>query len=415
SFISSFIYFHIIFSADSESEEILEPLHIPEVPNKILWLKYTDDKTIWLSMGGYDAGYIYEYLIDQKDDVPYRFQMVNDADDIEISSYIYTYNKEYLIFAMEDGSIRINKVNKDDFRDLSDYWIISMHDNQNGFVPQMCFSYDEQFFFSCGYDGNVFAHKFQPEDYTHPEPATPAFRAKFPAPVKDIDTYSKLSLEDTKIKAENDRILKLANERKAQVRELIKIWKDRYSRIITRNAKLLPSQVIPREQLELDPRLTEYVDKGFNDKLALVKRKLAYDQEKSEILMNKLLKYFTDPLDKHPITVKGINDPNLKLMTVRQRVMPPKFYDLLKIVEQKILAEQDKGRPPERTRPPPPPLPPRVKKTTALEYFLLSLSPSVIEHNLGPKLHRTLVKYRERRLKWDNRSDEVRTYKTIYI
>lgn len=40
------------FLADSESEEELEPLHIPEVPNNIIWLKYTRAGTIWLSMAG---------------------------------------------------------------------------------------------------------------------------------------------------------------------------------------------------------------------------------------------------------------------------------------------------------------------------------------------------------------------------
>lgn len=52
-------------------------------------MQLTPDNTIWLSMGGYDAGYIYEYTMDQKDEIPYRFQMVHDADDTEISSYVY--------------------------------------------------------------------------------------------------------------------------------------------------------------------------------------------------------------------------------------------------------------------------------------------------------------------------------------
>lgn len=78
-----------IFLADSESEEELEPLFIPEVPNKILWMQLTPEDTIWLSMGGYDAGYIYEYKIDQIEETPFRFQMVQDGDDTEISSYIY--------------------------------------------------------------------------------------------------------------------------------------------------------------------------------------------------------------------------------------------------------------------------------------------------------------------------------------
>lgn len=85
--LSNFCLFN---SADSESEEELEPLHIPQPPNKILWMQITPDDTIWLSMAGYDAGYIYEYQMDQTtDDVPYRFKMVDDADDIEISSYVH--------------------------------------------------------------------------------------------------------------------------------------------------------------------------------------------------------------------------------------------------------------------------------------------------------------------------------------
>lgn len=52
-------------------------------------MQHTNDDTLWLSMGGYDAGYIYEYKIDQKEDAPFKFKMVHEADDIEISSYVY--------------------------------------------------------------------------------------------------------------------------------------------------------------------------------------------------------------------------------------------------------------------------------------------------------------------------------------
>ncbi|KAJ8952048.1 hypothetical protein NQ318_010958 [Aromia moschata] len=332
------------FLADSESEEQLEPLHIPEVPNKILWLRYTENRTIWLSMGGFDAGYIYEYLIDQKDDTPYRFKMVDDADDIEISSYVYSRRKEYLIFAMEDGTIRVNRVNPHDFRDLSDYWTLAMHDNQNGLIPRMCFSNDERYFFSCGSDGNVFAYRFQPDDYVYSETIAPKHRISRPTGIKDVEPYTKLSLEETKIKAENDRVLKLANQRKAKVREILKNLKQRYARVLTRNAKLLPSQVIPREKLELDPRISEEVDKSFEDKLNLVKRKLAYDVEKSEVRMKKLLSHFTDPVDIHPFKLKGINDNDLYVLTIRQRQVLPEFFEMLDFVRNKVIAEQSKGR-----------------------------------------------------------------------
>ncbi|KAJ8952047.1 hypothetical protein NQ318_010957 [Aromia moschata] len=60
-------------------------------------------------------------------------------------------------------------------------------------------------------------------------------------------------------------------------------------------------------------------------------------------------------------------------------------------------------RPPERAPPPKMVLPPRTPKASALEYFLLSLSPSTIQHNLSPKLKRMLDKYRCRVEKWEKR------------
>lgn len=42
-----------VFLADSDSEEELEPLFIPPVPNRILWMQSMIDDTIWLSMAGY--------------------------------------------------------------------------------------------------------------------------------------------------------------------------------------------------------------------------------------------------------------------------------------------------------------------------------------------------------------------------
>lgn len=128
--------------------------------------------------------------------------------------YVFSYQKEYFILAMQDGTIRVNKVNKDDFRDLSNYWTLAMHDNQNGYVPKMCFSCDERYFFSCGHDGNVFSYKFQPAEYRFRPAPTLVFRAEELSAVPDLDGYKKLSMEETMAKAERDRINKLANEKK---------------------------------------------------------------------------------------------------------------------------------------------------------------------------------------------------------
>lgn len=75
--------------ADSEPDEEEEPLHIPAIPNRILWLRYTDRDTIWLSMAGYDAGYVYEVQFDAPE--PTCCTIIKDADDIEIHSYLIWY------------------------------------------------------------------------------------------------------------------------------------------------------------------------------------------------------------------------------------------------------------------------------------------------------------------------------------
>lgn len=72
--------------SDEEDEE-LQPLFIPDVPNGILWLQYTNDNTICLSMGGYDAGLFYEYDFDQVEN-PVRFTIIKDAEDQQIHSYL---------------------------------------------------------------------------------------------------------------------------------------------------------------------------------------------------------------------------------------------------------------------------------------------------------------------------------------
>lgn len=57
-----------------------------------------------------------------------------------------------------------------------------------------------------------------------------------------------------------------------------------------------------------------------------------------------LIILFPDPADKHPLTIKGINNPNLFLISVRQRKMSHRFYDMMEICIEKVEEERIKGR-----------------------------------------------------------------------
>lgn len=295
-------------------------------------------------MSGYDAGYIYEYYIDQTTHIPAEFQIIYDGDDIEISSCVYSADQNYLILAMEDGSLRVVKVNPNDWRDWSDYWQLSMHDNYNGFVPKMCFSHNEVYFFTCGHDGNIFSYKFCPEEENDIDTVPPPEKiVNTMADVEDVNGYTKLSLEEAIVQAEIDRVLCVANERKRILREKLTVLRDRFEIVLERNENLQPTQVIPRKQLEIDPRITAHLEERLSADLALVKRKLAFQVEKSKVAMEKLLDHFTEVVDCFPITVNAIQSGRF-VSTTRQRKLTPKFRNMLDIVEQKIIEEELKGR-----------------------------------------------------------------------
>lgn len=176
--------------------------------------------------------------------------------------FAFSYNNKYLIFAMQDGTIRVNKVNPDDHQDLSDYWKLPMHDNFKGYIPKMCFSFDEQYFFTCGEDGNVFSYTFHPEnnDYIKQRQLRVKTSSKSLPLIEDVGGYKTLSLEQMKVKAEEDRIEALANKHKQEVLARLKQLKVRYDELLKRNSKLPPTQIIPREEFELDPRITKNLE-----------------------------------------------------------------------------------------------------------------------------------------------------------
>lgn len=161
--------------------------------------------------------------------------------------------------------------------------------------------------------------------------------------VVDEAQYDQLSLERASLKKEQDRIDSLANANKEVLRTKLKKLGYRFSRILSRNSKLLPSQIIPVEELELDERVTEYLDDKLEEQLALVRRKMAFDVQKSEVGLNKLMSHFIEPLSYYPFIVRGLNS-DVFVKMLRQRKTDPRNEEMLKIVDDKILESEAKGR-----------------------------------------------------------------------
>lgn len=256
----------------------------------------------------------------------------------------YSYNRKYLILATQFGQIRVVRVNPQNFRDLSDYWQISMHDNINGAIPKMCFSFDESIFFTCGHDGNMFSYIYNPENKDFKPPdlhhEVPTIKCQ---PVSDITDYGTLSLEEEIVKAEVDRKERVANAHKDETLAKVNILREQFEELLRRNEKLLPTQVIPRDQLEIDPRITEDLQQIIDSEMALEKRKLAYQVEKSKVAMEKLMDHCTNSLDVFPLVISNLSNTQT-VNTTRQRSLSENFYTNLAVIEEKILESELRGR-----------------------------------------------------------------------
>lgn len=202
---------------------------------------------------------------------------------------------------MGDGSLRINSL-KEDFTDLSDYWILNMHEKH---ILAMNFSFDKKVLFTGGADGNIFSYKWNSDTPSIPPPErTPIEKVEIA--VEDITDICFLSLEEDKQKADHDRRMEIALNRRKDVLKIIANCKEEFENLIKRNKALPVSQQIPYDQLEMDPRITANLQKRFDEEMDLVKRKKEFDVEKARLGGEKLVQYFLEPLDSFPIKVLGI-------------------------------------------------------------------------------------------------------------
>lgn len=126
--------------------------------------------------------------------------------------------------------------------------------------------------------------------------------------VPDIVDAKFLSLEQQKAKDDYDRRMAIANNRKNAVLAVIKTHQLEFDKLMQRNEELLPSQKIPLSEFELDPRITADLEKQFENEMALLKRKAAYDVEKAKLGVEKLKSFYLKPLETFPIEVPGLRN-----------------------------------------------------------------------------------------------------------
>ncbi|KAM7351532.1 cilia- and flagella-associated protein 44 isoform 2-T2 [Cochliomyia hominivorax] len=374
--------------ADSEPEEEEEPLHIPAVPNPVLWIRYTTDNTIWVSMGGYDAGYIYELSIGANQ--PVRSTIIYEGDDLEIHSYLDI--EDYLLFGMVNGKIRINRKNPNDFTDLRNYRLLNMHDPLNGNIPCLILNHNGSYLFTIGHDSNVFVYEWFGPQVTVEAPKTVLLMPKKVIPAEDINDPDYPSLEQEKIYAEIKRQEEAAAAHDRKILADIAILQKKFDDLLRENEVMHEDLRISHRDLLLDERITNQIKGELQAELDDVREDLAYDLEVAQVGKQKLFDYFFKKLDHIPIKISGIGE-NLELYTFRVERLDENFEAIKADIEERLRLEALKRMPvqlmsaeeKEESMPEP-----------ATETFFFGRDPNKIIPRFSRKMLRLLRSYRSR-------------------
>ncbi|XP_028044392.1 cilia- and flagella-associated protein 44-like [Rhopalosiphum maidis] len=152
-----------LYFEDSEEDEKPPEIFIPPTPNPILFAMYTPSESgIWVSIDGYDAGYLYEYDLNTSSPVTNAHILIPDTNDTPLTAIKIVGTDSLTIFmGFADGRIRLTNVKDNNVSDFGDYIEYSVHDNKTGRVNMLCLSQDKYMLYTCGDDCNIFSFMFQ--------------------------------------------------------------------------------------------------------------------------------------------------------------------------------------------------------------------------------------------------------------
>ncbi|XP_034946338.1 cilia- and flagella-associated protein 44 [Chelonus insularis] len=404
--------------------------------NNILTINYFTENKVWLTMSD-NQDSIYEYSLEnnsnnEKEAIlklnPTKIKGVGTKDEEITSCLFYNITKDdenikYLIIGTEKGKIQVCKIKDWDSSDLSDYWILQMHDNLNGSITKICLSYDKQFLFTSGNDGNIFSYLINEGNSSEViKNENPARLTVLPENIEDIEDDDHPSLEEVIRKAEQNRMEAEMKRKKEKTLDTLRNLNEEYREIMNRNRKLPKSQQIPLEEFELDSRITEDSNKQLKQEIDSVHNQMAFQVEKSTLTLKKLIDYFIKPITCVPFAVCKVLKPSSMVHSIKVKALDDEFYDIynqvhkqieetkltsldtsvkLKKDEAKIVDKEEETEDEDK----------EDYKIQEVESFLRGLNSDTIKHKLGVQIYQILRKYRERKAQMEQKAKE---WKVMY-
>ncbi|TPP62627.1 WD repeat-containing protein 52 [Fasciola gigantica] len=169
-----------------------------------------------------------------------------------ITCWTFSKSGNRLLFGMKDGTVRVQLLERPfDMTSFKGYWSFRMHDENRGGVNCIALSYDEKFLMSVGDDGTFFLCELMSEELQNKE--ITEFRARIPSAYEahqtadDISDPKAQSIEQAKQKAEFDRLVSLAEQKKADTRKKVTELRLRFRRLKEQNERL-PERIRLRKE-----------------------------------------------------------------------------------------------------------------------------------------------------------------------
>ncbi|XP_033502384.2 cilia- and flagella-associated protein 44 isoform X1 [Epinephelus lanceolatus] len=308
---------------EEEKEEELPHIYIPEHPSPLFCGFYSQPGQFWLSMGGFDSGYLYhckfseeqEQDPDQRQDEPFDFLPVSDTDNDPIRSVTFSSDRQLLLCGMHSGFIRVYPLQPGDhsLTSMQAYWALSVHDNQYGHLRHICCSHDDLFVLTAGDDGNVFSFSVLPPEEL--QNGLQKRRAKIPSPsvgledevlAQDIEDPAAYSIETAKQKLEKDRLHREAELKIAAKRKKLAELQKKFKRLLNANQSLPEHVRLKAAELQLDQRFSEQAERIKAQRVREVRQHMAWEEERCSIALSKLQDWFKDSLEANVVTVVAI-------------------------------------------------------------------------------------------------------------
>ncbi|KAF7483613.1 Hypothetical predicted protein [Marmota monax] len=323
---------------EEEEEEPLPEIFIPPNPSPILCGFYSGPGKFWVSLGGYDAGFLYhcEFPLcdkssnfEEQRDEPFDFRFLEDTEENPIQTIIFSFSQTMMFCGMRNGAIRVYILNQNEplLSSLEDYWHFSIHDNDYGCVKSMVTSFDDRFLITAGADNNIFVFTIFSEleflKIVKAKVPSPKFGIETQPPTEDIEDPKAYSIENARKKREHDKLMKEMEELKAGKREQIQALRNTFWKLIEMNKELPEHMQFKRTDFDLDSKIRAEIDRKTVHKIHQLEKELAWEKEKYYLGLKKVQNRFRDPLENDTIVVYAIQTDH-KISSYRL-VKPSKY------------------------------------------------------------------------------------------